>query len=68
MMDFLQRVLFRLRFTLHPLSPVAHDLMMRIGRGEVRHVEELSEPELQALIELARRGLVRVYEPYKNGQ
>lgn len=56
----LQKALFRLRFALHPLSPQAHDLMMRIGRGEVTDLSDLSDRDDAALNELVRRGLINL--------
>lgn len=56
----LQKALFRLEFALHPLSRQAHDLMMRIGRGEVTDLFDLADSDDAALNELVRRGLINL--------
>lgn len=55
-----QKALFRLKFALHPLSRQAHDLMMRIGCGEVTDLADLSDRDDAALNELVRRGLINL--------
>lgn len=57
-MNFFRKLWNRIRFTLHPLSEEAENLLRQVAHGEVTGLDNMPIWQLPALIELVDRGMV----------
>ena len=61
-MNFLQKLLEDIRFSMFPLSKEAHSMWLKICRGEVTNLEQLTMDDVPAIAELLGRKMIIVYE------